>query len=309
MQKVNKEAHTQNSSTVITKLYPEKNKSFGLIAILGAVSGAFMEGILHPIDTITTRLLVNSQTHVSFLTQAMEMYKCEGSRSFLRGFTCTLSGSLIANGVYFYSYEKVKYELIKHKNLSETLSPFLAGFVGGLIADFIYLPFDVIRTRMQLKPGEYNYKHVFDGFIQVRRHEGVKALYLGGSMYFALSGVSTSLIFGFYEILQKVLKLSFKSKQELDVPITIVSSACAASLAAFLTNPLDVLVTRMQSVNTTIQAPHSVKGLIKMIYYNEGPMGFMKGVTGNVLSYIAGSVILLPTYEIFKAVFNVDLKE
>jgi len=287
----------------------EKHKQFGLIATLGGVAGMFMEGILHPIDTIRTRTKANTKHYVPFLTQVKKMYIKEGLKSYMGGFTCTLSGSLISNAAYFYIYEKLKYELVQKKILSEDLSPFLAAFIGGFMSDFIYLPFDVIRTRMQLKPGVYDYKHFFDGLRKIIAHEGFQTLYLGGSVFFTLSGILTSLTFGFYELFHKILKPVFPSNQDVNIPLSITSSAAAASLAAFLTNPLDVLITRMQSVNTTVQDPHTIRGLVKLIYKNEGLMGFMKGVSGTVAYYAIGSVILFPTYEILKSTFHVNLAE
>jgi len=282
----------------------ETQKSLGMTAIIGGISGVFMGGVLHPIRAITTRLLVNSEAHVSFLTQLKHMYQHEGPKSYFRGLSCTLSGTLIGCGIYFYLYELLKYEFAKHKTFSETLSPFFAGFLGGFISDMINLPFEVVGTRMQLKPGEYDYKHVFDGFNKIHKHEGVRTLYLGGSIYFTLGATSTSLMFGFYEIIQRILGAK---DQDLNVARTIASSAIAASLSAFFTNPLAVLVTRMQSVNTAVQDPHTIRGLVKKIYHNEGPMGFMKGVSGYMLSYVAASVILIPTYEVCKVIFGVDL--
>jgi len=286
-----------------------EKKDFLLTASLGGIAGLLMEGVLHPIDTIRTRLKANTKIYQPFLRQVTKMYRNEGPFSYFRGLTCTLYGSFISNASYFWIYEKLKYMLIQDKILSASTAPFLAAFVGGFTSDFIYLPFDVIRTRMQLKPGVYDYKNFIDGFRKIVRYEGVTTLYLGGPVFFTLSGILTSLTFGCYEIFHKALKPFFSTEQEVNIPLSICSSALAASVAAFVTNPLDVLVTRMQSVNTTVQDPYTIKGLVKKIYKNEGLTGFMKGVSGTVGYYAISSIILFPTYELLKAVFHVDLSE
>lgn len=298
--------HTLNPNPIT---HDHEKKDFLLTASLGGIAGLLMEGVLHPIDTIRTRLKANTKTYVPFLTQVAKMYRNEGHFSYFRGLTCTLWGSFISNASYFWIYEKLKYILNKDKILSESAAPFLAAFVGGFTSDFIYLPFDVVRTRMQLKPGVYDYKNFTDGFRKIIRHEGVTTLYLGGPVFFTLSGILTSLTFGFYEIFHKALKPFFSTEHEVNIPLSITSSVLAASLAAFVTNPLDVLVTRMQSVNTTVQDPYTIKGLVKKIYKNEGLTGFMKGVSGTVTYYAISSIILFPTYELLKAVFHVDLSE
>jgi len=286
-------------------------KNFLLTASLGGLADLFIASSLHPVDTVKTRLKANSEVYMPFLKQVRIMYKTEGPFSYFRGLTCSIYGSFIAGASYFYIYEKLKYTLNKQKILSQDAAPFVAAFVGSFLSDLLYLPFDVIRTRMQIQPGTYDYKNILDGFQKVLKSEGPSALYLGGPVFFALSAITSSLFFGFYEILNKTLKPSFptENNKEVNVQLSVCSSALAASFSAFLANPLDVLITRMQSVDTSVQARYTILGLMKQIYQNEGPIGFMKGVTGTMLYYTVFSVVMLPTYEILKAMFNVDLSE
>jgi len=309
------ESHT--STTLLPSKLPiskpdthkDLNSNFLKTAFLGGIADLFVEGTLHPIDTIKTRIRTNTTTYMPFVKQMKNMYHTEGPLSYYKGFTPTLYGSFIAGSTYFYIYERLKYTFNKSKILSETSTPFVAAFAGSFIADLLHIPFDVIRTRMQLKPGTYDYKNISDGFRKIIKYEGPSALYLGGPVYLVLSGFTSSIFFGFYEILKTNLRPFFPTNQGVNVPLSVTSSALAASLAAVVANPLDVLITRMQSVDTRVQAKHTIKGLVKQIYKNEGMMGFMKGVSGAVLYYNISSVLMLPMYEILKASFQVDLSE
>lgn len=302
----------QESAHSISQPSNSSKKKFLLPASLGGLTDLFIVTALHPIDTVKTRLKANSQIFMPFFKQARIMHQTEGPTSFLRGLTSSMTGAFIRGASYFYIYEKLKYTLKTQKKLSQDSAPFVAGFVGSFFADLFYIPFDVIRTRMQLPPGTYDYKNVFDGFRKVLKYEGPTALYLGGPVFFVLNAITSGLFFGFYEILKKTLKPFFpteKDGQEFSVKLSVCSSALAALSTAFLANPLDVLITRMQSVDTTVQARYTILGLVKQIYQNEGPLGFMKGVTGNMLYYTMFSIVMLPTYEILKATFHVDLSE
>lgn len=286
-----------------------KSKNFALMAFLGGIADLFIAGTLHPIGTIKTRIKTNTDAYIPFFKQMKNMYHAEGPLSYYKGLSCTLFGSFIAGSTYFYLYEKLKYTFNKNKILSETTAPFVAAFAGSLFSDLTHIPFEVICTRMQLKPGTYDYKNVFDGFRKIIKSEGPSALYLGGPIYFVFSGFMSSVFFGFYEILKTTLQPFFPTEKKVNVPLSVCSGSLAASFAAIVANPLDVLITRMQSVDTSVQAKHTIKGLMKQIYRKEGLKGFMKGATGTIVEVNLATVLILPIYEILKATFNVDLSK
>jgi solute carrier family 25 thiamine pyrophosphate transporter 19 len=264
-----------------------------------------MEGLLHPLNTVCTVMKANSTSYTTFGNQIKSMYKYEGMKSYFKGFSCTFVSSFACNGFYFYTYEQLKSLFKSRKVVQEQFVPFLAGFAAGFTCDFAYMPFDCVRARMQASNGTYNYRNVFDGLSKMWKKERMSSLRNCGPLYFALSGLQTSLTFGFYEIFQKLYKPFLPSQYEVNVPLTIASSVSAASLASCLGNPLDVLVTRKQMSTSKI----STWDLARNIYKNEGCKGFMKGVSGTVSYYALASAILFPTYEILKNTFNVDLSD
>ena len=278
-------------------------------SVLGGVSGMLMETTLHPMDTIRTRMKCNREEFLSFNQTIKRIYVREGPMAFFKGFSCTLSGSFTANGTYFYAYEKLKYTLRKKKLLNDDLIPFLSAFVGGLCQDIMYIPCDVVRTRMQLGTKQYDYKNIYDGIRKIVQREGVGKLYIGGPAFFALDIIHTSLTFGFYELFLKKFRSYFAAhikETDLNLPLSIICSASAASISAIVTNPLDLIVTRMQMVNTATEKPVSIYGNIKRIYSDEGLKGFMKGYSGRIMYYSCAAVILFPTYEFLKKLYGVD---
>jgi hypothetical protein len=274
---------------------------------IGGTAGLLMESLLHPIDTVRTRIKANAKEAISLFTQIKTMHRTEGPKSYFRGFTCTLPGSFVGNATYFFVYEKLKNIFSSNHILSTDTAPFLAAFLGGLASNALFLPFEVVRTRMQLKPGHYDYRHFWDGARKVLKHEGFRKLYLGASVFFTLTALETSLTFGFYEIFKKTLEPFFPSHLEFNLPLCVTCSVSAAAMAGFIVNPLEVLVTRVQTSNTKVQGAITVPAMVRKIYQNEGLGGFMKGVSGTVSYYAMGALLLFPTYEILKGVSHVDL--
>lgn len=273
---------------------------------LGGLAGLFMDSVLHPVDTIRTRIKTNAHETVKLLTQVNRMYKHEGLFSYFKGFSCTLAGSFIANGTFFFTYEKLKHTLAKVPALHHDAVPFIAAFTAGMCSNSIYLPFIAIRTRMQINSSHYDYKHFFDGAKKVLKREGFRKLYLGGPVFFVQSAIDTSLTFGFYEIFHRILSPFFASDKDLNLPLSMISSVGAASMSAVAVNPLDVLVARMQTMHTSAEGACSIPRMIKRIYTQEGLRGFMKGVSGTMFHFSMSALILFPTYEGLKGAYNVD---
>jgi len=304
-QQFRSDAREASSTSTSTQLH----NRFLLHAGLGGLAGLFMEGALHPVDTVRTRIKANTKETVSFMTQLVKMNRVEGPFSYFKGFSCTLGGAFIVNSAYFYMYESLKHKFGQGTHFAKDTAPFAAAFVGAFLSNFISLPFDVVRTRMQLKPGTYEYRHFLDGAYKILKHEGFCKLYLGGPAFFTLTALETSLTFGFYELFYKTLNKYFPSKHDVNLPLSVFCSVSAAGLAGFLVNPLDVLVTRMQSVNTSTHGQSTLIQTCQNIYKHEGFGGFMKGVSGTVSYYAMGALLLFPTYEVLRSVFHVDLSE
>jgi hypothetical protein len=64
--------------------------------------------------------------------------------------------------VYFAIYEFTK-RTLNETNVPEVVSHLTAGAMGDLIGSFIYVPSEVLKTRLQLQ-GRYNNAHFVSGY-------------------------------------------------------------------------------------------------------------------------------------------------
>ncbi|KAH7549219.1 hypothetical protein JRO89_XS13G0000300 [Xanthoceras sorbifolium] len=157
----------------------------------GAVAGAFGEGMMHPIDTVKTRIQkdvnvtaavlfrrnvnaisnsedwccgVESSVDVSvnnkssdvnqnsILQMVRTVWVADGLRGFYRGITPGIIGSLATGATYFGFIESTKKWIEEsHPTLGGHWSHFIAGAVGDTLGSFVYVPCEVMKQRMQVQ--------------------------------------------------------------------------------------------------------------------------------------------------------------
>ncbi|OZC12582.1 hypothetical protein X798_00213 [Onchocerca flexuosa] len=149
--------------------------------------------------------------------------------------------------------------------------------ISGACGGFVGTPGDMINVRMQndmkLSPAERrNYKHAFDGLFRVMREEGITKLFNGAAMATSRAVFMTIGQLSFYD---QIKQIAIATGYFKDSPTThFGSSFAAASIATVLTQPLDVMKTRMMNAK-----PGQFNGILSCFLYTAklGPAGFFKG--------------------------------
>lgn len=153
----------------------------------------------------------NQREYMTLMNQSKVIMAQYGPRGFMRGMTATITGSFLTFSTYFAAYEFLKKELQTIKWIPKHVSPFIASLVGGVFPDILYIPFNLIRTHMQL--GTFDYKNVLDGIYKIYKIEGIKNLYLGGGIFLMTSTFHYSISFGLYEIIKKMSQNHFPKEK------------------------------------------------------------------------------------------------
>ncbi|KAJ1839347.1 hypothetical protein LPJ70_005094, partial [Coemansia sp. RSA 2708] len=81
--------------------------------------------------------------------------------------------------------------------LPETTVTMVAGVAAGLAASYLTQPFDMVKTRMQLRPLEYT--SVVQSFAKIYNEETFRGFFRGISLRVLRKGVQASLVFTLYE--------------------------------------------------------------------------------------------------------------
>jgi solute carrier family 25 carnitine/acylcarnitine transporter 20/29 len=112
-------------------------------------------------------------------------------------------------GVYMCSYYQLKTLFEPHITKPQMVE-FLAGGFAGVICWLSILPFDTVKTRMQLDAGcgspKYNYRGVFHGIKTIVQKEGVRELFAGWRPLCARAFPANAITFVVYESVLKTLQ-------------------------------------------------------------------------------------------------------
>jgi solute carrier family 25 protein 44 len=97
-----------------------------------------------------------------------------------------------------------------------------------------------------------------------------------------------------YDIPDSVL-----SRPPADLAILASSGIAAGFVSAFLTNPLDVLKTRIQT--RTGGGRTDFAGVVRELWMRDGVPGFFRGVRARMMSTVPTSTLLIFSYELVKS--------
>jgi len=123
--------------------------------------------IMFPIDTIATRIKVDTTKFISFKEQYRMIVANEGYRGMYRGISTSFNCAFVPSISYFAIYELLNQKSKDFINLrgynQERLMNFVPFFTAGIsemVSLLFYLPFDTIRTRLQINHPDYQYTSI-----------------------------------------------------------------------------------------------------------------------------------------------------
>ncbi|KAL1916149.1 uncharacterized protein VTP21DRAFT_6153 [Calcarisporiella thermophila] len=297
------------------------------VCIAGGTAGSIADFMMHSVDTVKTRLQGQSVTvplkYQSMVQAYRLVWREEGIiRGLYSGIIPAISGSIPATTIYFGTYEFVKRSLTR-AGLPDTLSHLAAGSVGDLMASFVYVPSEVLKTRMQLQ-GRYNNPHFISGYNyrntwhaakMIVQYDGWGALYHGYGATILRDVPFSALQFAFYEKF-KALAIKYHETRNLPLTTDIITGAIAGGLAGGITTPLDVIKTVLQ---TQVKKPthltnnhqtithHYSTGIVdglSYLYRHEGLRGLFRGVGPRVFWTSLQSAIMFVIYEQVLLIFD-----
>lgn len=193
----------------------------------------------------------------------------------------------------------------------------LQGFLGDLAASIVYVPSEVLKTRLQLQgrynnphfKSGYNYRGTVDAARTIVRTEGASALFYGYKATLYRDLPFSALQFMFWEQFHAWAR-QYQQSRDIGVTFELLTGAAAGGLAGVITCPLDVVKTRLQTqvnptassssakdpnpqkrqISTSSPSTHrprpgaialetsSVFTGLKVIYRTEGIAGWFRGV-------------------------------
>ncbi|EEP81522.1 conserved hypothetical protein [Uncinocarpus reesii 1704] len=235
--------------------------------LAGGIGGTSGDMLMHSLDTVKTRQQGDPHIppkYTSMSSSYATIFRQEGVRRGLySGVTPALLGSFPGTVIFFGTYEYSKRHMLD-AGINPSISYLSGGLIADLAASFVYVPSEVLKTRLQLQgrynnpffQSGYNYRSTLDAFRTIIKEEGFFALYSGFKATLFRDLPFSALQFAFYEQEQRLAK-DWVGSRDIGLPLEILTATSAGGMAGVITCPLDVVKTRIQTQVSDPLAQHS----------------------------------------------------
>lgn len=282
-------------------------KSKAASALSGSLSGAFVSACVQPLDVIRTRMQADSAQGLSHVTTPKTIRRIvsgNGIRALWQGTQPTVVRLGVGAGLHFFFLESLKPFFERKDGKGETtLGPWGAILTGGLsraMAAVVSCPITVVKTRMEYAhiPGRSSlpvpkYNNTMHALQTIFKQEGMKGLYRGLTPTILSNAPFSAFYYLFYTRLQTRLQ-----EHDLSPMLTNFSSSTIAAIGAtLLTQPADVVRTRMQLNLVNSQAAASSLQVMRGIVSTQGMYGLLVGAAPRMLKRTLQTALVWTLYE------------
>lgn len=289
------------------------------VLLAGGIGGAIGDSVIYPLDMVKTRQqgAPNVLKYKTMSRASWTILREEGLRKGVYGgYSPAIIGAFPATMLFFGTYEYIKRLFINRWGVPETLTHLTAGFLGDFVSSVIYVPSEVLKTRMQLQgrhnnphfDSGYNYRGLTDAVRTIVRSEGPGALLYGYKATLIRDLPFSALQFAFYEEFHRWAQEFVGRNRDMGISLELGTGALAGGLAGVITTPLDVVKTRIQTQHndpkiapSTSSKPvtlsNSTVGALRTVYKLEGVAGVFSGVGPRLFWTSIQSSIMLLIYQ------------
>lgn len=302
------------ASSTVTPIedFDESHSPVWHCMLAGGFGGAVGDSVMHSLDTVKTRQQA-APAHAEYKNMISAYRTIMVQEGVLRGlyggYGAAMLGSFPSAALFFGTYETMKRVMIGELGVNDTVTHLTAGFMGDFVSSVVYVPSEVLKTRLQLQgrfnnpyfQSGYNYRHLRDAVTTLVRQEGTGTLFYGYKATLVRDLPFSALQFAFYEKFRQYA-FAYKGldqKNEFDYNLELGTGAAAGGLAGILTTPLDVIKTRIQTQTPAsgTRLDNSILTGLGRVYTREGVVGLFSGVGPRFVWTSVQSSIMLLLYQ------------
>lgn len=287
----------KSSTTEKKKSEPRKNlmgtvtrndvMSLGKAFVAGALSGTCSTLLFQPFDLVKTRLQVERLSwspagklklgagNHGMLYTFYSVVRREHIVGLWRGLVPSLSRCVPGIGMYFCTLHGLTQNFgSKEPSLGESV---LMGACARTLVGVTLSPVTVLKARYE--SGVFRYNSMCHALISIWKTEGGKGLYSGLLATVVRDAPFSGMYLMFYTRIKGVAKNGLRTA-ELNPAETFTCGALAGVLASVITQPPDVVKTRLQLY------PHKYSGdghAVLSILKTDGALGLFKGIVPRTL--------------------------
>lgn len=266
--------------------------------IAGSTAGAIEAFITYPTEFVKTRSQFGGKKQ-SPVGIFKETIKTKGVAGLYSGCMALVIGNAMKAGVRFVSYDHFKGMLADSQGKISAPRSLLAGLGAGMMeAIFAVTPSETIKTKLIGDAHRPNpqYRGLVHGTVSIVRQEGILGIYRGLFPVMMRQGANSAVRFTTYSTLKQFILGTTRPGQSLPNAITFGIGAIAGLVTVYTTMPLDVVKTRMQSLEARAQYRNSFHCAYR-IFTEEGISRFWTGTTPRLARLVVSGGIVFTAYE------------
>ena len=287
-------------------------------SLASALASCCAKTLLQPFDTIKTiqqyERTITTSSIGFFEASRIVMKRDGGFWELYAGLVVSALGSVPAIGLYYgiYSYCKriliplllnaygSSSELKRNQGSDQTLKLIavaISAALGNTVASFSRVPYEVVKQKLQT--GEYSSTII--ALSSMFKAQGFRA-------FFPVGGIATQMIRDIPYAIFTLMSYEYLREAWVDKSPKpwkdMVTGGMAGGIGSYLTNPMDVIKTRLQTDPEMFGG--SVLQCISMTYEEGGYRAFLRGSMPRLIHKIPGNAIFFFFFELFKRLLRVD---
>ncbi|OGM39757.1 mitochondrial tricarboxylate transporter (Ctp) [Aspergillus bombycis] len=262
--------------------------------IAGSTAGAIEIAITYPAEFAKTRSQLNRK-----LPDGEKLPWPPFGKQWYAGCTTLIIGNSLKAGIRFVAFDRFK-SLLQDENGKisgprTVIAGFGAGFTESLLA---VTPFESIKTQLidDRKSANPRMRGFLHGSKLIFQERGIRGFFQGFVPTTARQAANSATRFSSYTMLKQLAESYVAPGEKLGTASTFAIGGMAGFITVYVTQPLDTVKTRMQSLEASKHYKNSFVCAAR-IFKDEGLFTFWSGAVPRLARLILSGGIVFTMYE------------
>ncbi|KAL4959982.1 putative mitochondrial tricarboxylate transporter (Ctp) [Aspergillus stella-maris] len=262
--------------------------------IAGSTAGAIEIAITYPAEFAKTRSQLNRR-----LPDSKKLPWPPFGAQWYAGCTTLIIGNSLKAGIRFVAFDTFKSMLQDENGKISGPRTVIAGFGAGFTESLLAVtPFESIKTQLidDRKSGNPRMRGFIHGSGLIFRERGIRGFFQGFVPTTARQAANSATRFSSYTMLKQMAEGYVAPGEKLGTASTFALGGMAGFITVYVTQPLDTVKTRMQSLEASKNYKNSFVCAAR-IFRDEGLLTFWSGAVPRLARLIMSGGIVFTMYE------------
>ncbi|OGM47379.1 tricarboxylate transporter [Aspergillus bombycis] len=262
--------------------------------VAGCLAGAMEIAITYPAEFAKTHSQLNRR-----LGESAKLPWPPFGREWYTGCTSAIIGNAAKVAIRFTAYERMKYLLQDEKGQLTPIKVSIAGLGAGLIESVLAVtPSESIKTSLidDRKSARPRMNGLVHGVGVIYRERGIAGFLQGLVPTTAKQAANSATRFTAYSTIRDLWQRQLPPGQKVDTVATLTIGALAGLITVYVTQPIDTIKTRMQSIEARGAYKNSFDAAAKVVM-NEGFLQLWSGAVPRLARLTVSGGVVFTAYE------------